>query len=117
MQKILNAYTKFFNIKYGHSGHLFQGPFRAVHITNNNQLLYASAYVHRNQRGLPGWKDREHEYPWSSYQDYIGKNRWGKLLATEDILEQFDDGNDYHQWVKESGAKEKLPEDYLDELN
>jgi len=32
LQKMLNAYTKYFNTKYKKSGHLFQGPFRAVHI-------------------------------------------------------------------------------------
>ncbi|HEY4505856.1 MAG TPA: transposase [Candidatus Paceibacterota bacterium] len=115
MQKVLTALSKYHNTKYAQTGHLLQGPFRSVHITSNEQLRYASAYVHRNPTEIKGWKNREHEYPWSSYSDYKNENRWGKLLSTV-ILEQFENGNDYHEWVKESGAKD-LPEDYLENLN
>ena len=117
MQKILTAITKYHNAKYAQTGHLLQGPFRAVHIDNNEQLLYASAYVHRNPTEIKGWKNKEHEYPWSSYSDYKNENRWDKLLENGIILSQFDDGADYHKWVKESGAKEKLPEEYLKEVH
>ena len=62
MQRILNAYTKYFNAKYKKTGHLFQGPFKAVHIERNEQLLHLSAYIHRNPREIKGWKNREHLY-------------------------------------------------------
>ncbi len=42
---------------------------------------------------------------YSSYQDFVNKNRWGKLLATDIILGQFKDGEDYHDFVKNSGTK------------
>ena len=105
MQRVLNSYTKYFNTRHEQSGHLFQGPYRAVHIKDEGQLFYLSAYIHRNPRELPQWKNKEHHYPWSSYQDYIGTNRWGKLLAHELITEQFLN-NEYREFVEESGAKE-----------
>lgn len=111
MQRILNAYTKYINTKYQKTGHLFQGPFKVVRVEDNEQLLHLSAYVHRNPRELSGIKDKEHEYTWSSFQDYINKNRWGRLIAPEIILDQFSNGQKYKEFVDESGTK--LSEDEL----
>ena len=107
MQRVLNAYMKYFNTKYDRSGHLFQGPFHAKYVETNEQLLYLSAYIHRNQRDLMAWKDREHLYPWSSYYEYTHENKLGDLLATQRILEQFQKSKAYQEFVDASGAKEK----------
>lgn len=104
LQRIQNSYTKFFNTKYQTSGHLFQGPFRAVHIGDNDQLLYVSAYIHLNPRSLNG--ENPEKYKWSSYQDYLKENRWGELLKTEIISGQFKNKDEYKDWVRESGAKD-----------
>lgn len=106
MQRVQNSYTKYFNIKNETSGHLFQGPYRLTHIKDNEQLLYTSAYIHRNCRELKAWEDQELKYPWSSYTDYFQRNRWHNLLDRKIILDQFASGTDYHQWVKTSGAKD-----------
>lgn len=45
MHRILTAYSKYFNAKYKKRGHVFEGPFRAIPIKNNDQLLYLSAYI------------------------------------------------------------------------
>lgn len=106
MQKILNAYTKYFNAKYKNSGHLFQGPFRIVHIKDDKQLLYLSAYIHRNPREIKEWTNKEYLFPYSSYQDYINKNRWGELLKTNIVTEQFSSAEKYESFVETSGAKD-----------
>lgn len=106
MQRVLCAYTKYFNAKYQKSGHLFQGPYKAVHIKSNKQLLYLSTYIHRNCRELPKWKNREHLYEWSSYQDYVKENRWDQLLEQNIILNQFSNKKGYDDFVKSSTAKE-----------
>ena len=108
MQRVLCAYTKYFNTKYKKSGHLFQGPYKAVNIKNNNQLLYLSTYIHRNPREVSEWKNKEHIYPWSSYQDYLKNNRWGKLLKQDIILKQFSDKKEYDDFTKSSPAKELI---------
>ncbi len=113
MQKVLNAYTKYWNTKYGKSGHLFQGPFKAVHVESNEQLLYLSAYIHLNPREI-GWAGKEHKYHWSSYPDYLGESRWGQLLKSNIVLGQFRKPKEYQQAVERSGAKEaKLHRDIL----
>lgn len=109
MKRFGNAFTKYFNIRHGRSGYLFQGPCQAVHIRDNDQLLYTSAYIHRNSHELKSWRNKSFRYPWSSYRDYAGDNRWGDLLETSLTKEQFDNGKEYLEWVETSGAKE-LPD-------
>ncbi len=115
MQRVLNSYTKYYNTKYNKSGHLFQGPYKAVHIKNNNQLLYLSAYIHRNPRELKEWQNKESSYPWSSYQDCINKNRFEGLFVPDIINEQFKNKDEYDKFVKTSGAK--LLKEELDWIN
>ena len=105
MQRVLNSYTKYYNTKYHKSGHLFQGPYKAVHVSNNKQLLYLSTYVHRNPRELKEWKNKESDYPWSSYQDLISKNRFEELLVFDIINGQFENKDEYDEFVKTSPAK------------
>ncbi len=114
LQRIEIAYTKYFNTKYNRSGYLFQGPFQSVRIENNNQLLYLSAYIHRNCREIRDWHNREHLYPWSSYQDMVAKNRWENLLKCEIISKQFSSFLEYRNFVETSGAKTIKPELYID---
>jgi len=105
MQRVLNSYTKYHNTKYNKSGHLFQGPYRAIHVTNNKQLLYLSCYIHRNPRELKEWLKKENTYPWSSYQDCVKKNRFEQLLVVDIINEQFKNEKEYDEFVKTSPAK------------
>ncbi|MDO8471195.1 MAG: transposase [bacterium] len=105
MQRALTAYSKYYNTKYEKSGHVFQGPYGAVHVGNNRQLLHLSAYIHRNPREISKWFNKEDQYEWSSYQDYIGDNRWGDLLLLDIVLGQFKDKKKYHGFVRTSPAK------------
>lgn len=88
MRKILTAYVKYFNSKYEHTGGLFEGSFKAVHITKENQAKYLFAYINLNPIKLidSTWKengiknlekslDFMNSYEWSSYKDYISSNR------------------------------------------
>lgn len=107
MQRISDSYSKYFNKKYELPGHVFQGRYKAVHVKDNRQLMYLSAYIHRNPRELRVWKDKEAEYPWSSLQDYVTENRWGGLLAQEIITDQFEGStrSNYADFVRTSTAK------------
>lgn len=107
LQRVQNGYAKYFNTKYKKRGHLFQGRFQAVSITTDEQLLYLSAYIHRNPRDIRKWRGKESNYPWSSYQDCVKKNRWGKLLNTSVFLNQFSTTSSYEQFVETSTAKLK----------
>ena len=117
MQRVLNAYGKYYNTKYEKSGHVFQGPYRAVHIKDDRQLLHAAAYIHKNPREIKGWTNREDKYQWSSYSDYIKDNRWGDLLIPDIVLGQFRNPKEYQKFVETSPAKMLKEElEYLSNL-
>jgi putative transposase len=108
MHRVLTAYGKYFNAKYHKGGHVFEGPFKAVHVKNNAQLLHLSSYIHKNPKEIKGWENSYDKYPYSSYQDYVGLNRWGHLLSTGVVLKQFKDQAKYKDFVTTSTAKESL---------
>ena len=107
MQRVTLGYTKYFNTKHEASGHMFQGRYKSVHVSDNDQLLYLSAYIHRNPRELVKWKGLEQAYPYSSLQDLAGINRWGSLLVGDVVTSQFDGTkqSNYRDFVNLSSAK------------
>jgi putative transposase len=111
MQRVLTAYGKYFNVKYHKRGHVFGGPFKAVHIKNNDQLLNLSSYIHKSPKEIKAWENSYDIYPYSSFQDYTGSNRWGNFLSTKAILKHFKDQAKYKDFVDSEASKEGL--DYL----
>ena len=105
MMRVLNGYVKYFNGKYEDSGRLFQSEFKSTHISDNTQLLHTSAYIHRNPAELSEWDGLEDQYYWSSLQDYTKKNRWGSLLQSGIVLNQFKKG-EYRKFIQTSPAKQ-----------
>ncbi|NQV00269.1 MAG: transposase [Parcubacteria group bacterium] len=87
MRKVGIGYTNYFNNKYNHSGYLFQGKFKSIHIDSNEYLTLLSAYINLNPK-LHKTTSNLNNYPWSSYLDYINK-RQGTLCNKEIILSQF----------------------------
>ncbi len=112
MQRLGNAYTKYFNMRNERTGHLFGSRFHFVRVDRDEYFSYLSAYVHMNPRELESWRGREDSYPWSSFQDYLAGNRWGLFLDTSVILAQFKDSADYHSFVKSCDIKSAFPDDH-----
>lgn len=108
MQRVLTAYSKYFNMKYGKQGHVFEGPYRALHIKNNAEVLNLSALIHKSPKEMNEWKDAFDRYPYSSYQDYIGINRWGEFLSPEAVLKQFKNQALYRNFVETKITKEAI---------
>lgn len=79
MNSIQLGYAKYFNTKYQRVGPLFQGRFKAKIIETDEYLLQLSAYIHNNpiakldSRNPADSRNRLHNYPYSSYSEYIGK--------------------------------------------
>ena len=113
MQRLGNAYTKYFNAHHKRNGHLFGSGFQSIHIDTNEYLSYLSAYVHLNPRELKQWRGKEVLYPWSSFQDLVKEDRWSEFLNHSVITEQFDNPKEYFNFVEESDIKNNLNENYL----
>ncbi|MEO0076303.1 MAG: transposase [candidate division WOR-3 bacterium] len=112
MQKLGTAWTMFFNVKYKRNGRLFQGVYKVVQVSRENQLLYLSCYHHLNPLDLiePDWKEKGIEnwreakkflenYRWSSYLDYIDKENFPSVINPNPIREYFKTGKDYKNFV------------------
>lgn len=103
MHRTLVSFAKYFNRKYERRGHVFERTFDAKHLNGDKYLMRALAYVHLNPKDLKGWKKKEAEYPWSSFQDYIGENRWGSLLKISFATDYFDsDKNELRHFTETS---------------
>lgn len=73
MRRATDSYTKYFNTRYGRVGPLFQGPFKAVRVQSDEQLLHLSRYIHLNPLAGNVVNNLEElfGYPWSSLPEYI----------------------------------------------
>ncbi len=94
MQKLLTSYSSYFNLKHGRTGKLFEGYFKATHVDNDPHLNYLYAYIHLNPVKITnpdGWPNKIVRnataakifldgYHYSSYQDYLGRQRQEKVI-------------------------------------
>ena len=93
MQKVMTAYTMYFNKKYERTGSLFESKFRAQHAKGDNYLKYLFSYIHLNPVKLINSKWKEdgiknriqtkkflYQYEYSSYLDYMEKQRAQKII-------------------------------------
>lgn len=60
MRKLGTGYTNYFNLKYDRVGSLFQGKFKAVHVSKEAHFLYLPHYIHLNPLDLrmPEWREK-----------------------------------------------------------
>jgi len=102
MHKLSTGYTNYFNEKYKRSGSLFQGKYKATHISSNNYLLHLSVYVNWNYRVHKGLNKKWMEnLTISSFPEYIGET--AKSFCVKDIiLGQFSDVKEYRSFCEET---------------
>jgi len=114
MKKLLTAYSMYFNKKYNRSGVLFQGPFKAEHVTRDEYLKYLFSYIHLNPIKLidKDWKEKGiqdfeqsrkflNSYKNSSYVDYIGNSRIeSNILNKIAFPEYFKSSKDFDQFIE-----------------
>ena len=100
MLGLTTSYSKYFNKKYDRVGSLFQDQFKAVHISSNEQLLWASAYIHQNPR-ISRLVKEPSTYPYSSYSEYLSSSD-RELCDTKIVLEQYAEKRGYQDFVRNS---------------
>jgi putative transposase len=117
MQKLGTGYTMFFNEKNSRTGGLFQGKFKAVHVTNDVQLRYVTHYIHLNplalcaQESSPSEKIRFlREYKWSSLPDYIGARGFPSVTHRVGLLDMFEGVSGYQQSFTNAMAYKSRPD-------
>lgn len=106
---ICTNYSMYFNKRYKRNGTLFQGKYRAVLIKTDEQLLHVSRYIHLNPL-LEGNLNLDFvNYPYSSYQNYLGSKE-ANWLDNKEILLFFKKNPflGYKQFVEEAVRKKLM---------
>ncbi len=115
MQKLQTAYTMYFNKKNDRNGALFQGTFKAQHVTKDTYLKYLFAYINLNPIKLidSNWKENGvkdlykvekylNNYKYSSYLDLVGIQRpENRILNLLEFPEYFDSKLEFKDFIKE----------------
>lgn len=119
MQKLGTGYTVYFNKKYNRNGHLFQGPYKAVEIKNNIQLMQIIVYINvinpgqlikldLKEKRIERMEELEkimnfaRNYSFSTNPDYLG-------IRNSIII----DKNIYNSFFGTSGQYENYIKDFL----
>lgn len=89
MKYIGEKYAMYFNWKYKRVGHLYQGRYKCLIVEKEMYLKEVARYIMLNPIRA-GLVEKLIHYNWSSYYEYIGKNKRFKLVNTDYILNQFD---------------------------
>ncbi len=101
MHKLGTGYTMYFNKKHVRVGSLFQGPFKAEHLTANEHLIHLPHYIHTNPfRGLASVEDIL-KYRWSSFPDYAGKENFPHVTSRDFLLNIFNGEKGYLKFTAE----------------
>jgi putative transposase len=85
MMRVLDSYTRYFNIKHNRKGPLWESKFKRVLVENDEQLLHLTRYIHLNPvtayivNNPADWK-------WSSYGEYISNTNDG-ICKFGDIID------------------------------
>lgn len=95
MHRLGLGYALFFNNKYGRSGTLFEGRYKAVNIDSNEYLLHVSAYVNLNNK-IHKIGDRDSKTSWEEYAD----RKKGGFCEKDIILEQFNNQVSYKEFAE-----------------
>lgn len=93
--KLVNSYTKYYNLKYGRVGPLLQGPFKAVLVETDEQLIHLSRYIHLNPL-VAFLVDDLNKYEWSSFREYLYPETG---FCNKEETMAFFKPNDYKQFV------------------
>lgn len=125
MQKSGIGYTSYFNIENNRVGPLFQGKFKAIHITKDSQLQYLPHYIHLNALDMhfPEWRIGKlknykkaleilEKYEWSSYLDYTEKDNLSCVVEKDAVREFFGNPKQYkedmREWLKSLCSRSDL---------
>nr|MBI5455815.1 transposase [Candidatus Levybacteria bacterium] len=103
MSSLCTRYTMYFNKKYKRVGSLYQGVYKAVLVSSDEQFVYLSKYIHQQALFLKGETLKSQP---SSYDNYLGleKSEW---VHPEKILEYFSKSNNgmsYKAFVEEKDS-------------
>ena len=109
LRSITTSYSMYYNRKYNHSGHVFEGIYKASLIESDQYLQHITRYIHRNPKHYA-------EYNYSSYQSLVKKLNvpW---VDSETFWSTFEgSAEEYIKFVEDYTDYKKSLEEITDQL-
>jgi len=103
-QQLQNAYARYFSIKYGFSGRVFQGTYKSKLIDNDAYMLQVAAYIHDNPV-KNGHVTSPEIWPYSSYIDLIGIRK-DDLTTNDPNITSLDHKAIYNEFAKSRNVQD-----------
>ena len=112
VQAVMTRFTMYENRQHKRIGRVFQGPYKAVLITSDAQLLHVSRYIHRNPISLkrprlfrldPENRSQMLRSQPSSYPNYLGEihQEWVKPKTIQSYFSKVKTGlHSYQEFVE-----------------
>jgi len=114
MHRLGVSYAYYFNMKYEHTGHVFQNRYKSENVEDDIYLKTVIRYIHHNPVKA-GLAVRSDAYPWSSCQVYCGGKEYGpELTNTGFILSLFSDQYEQALMVFRDFCENECSDDCLD---
>ncbi len=87
MQRVLGGYSHYYNRRYKHIGHVFQGRHKSMLCQSDRYLAELVRYIHLNPVRA-GMVTMPEEYPYSSHRAYLGLQP-DDLTAIDPVIRLF----------------------------
>jgi len=116
-QRVFNSYSKAYNLRYRHSGTLFEDNYKVKPVKTSAHLLHLCRYIHINPVKHGFAKDPA-DWPYSNYLEWMGL-RAGTHYDPEFVRINFETPAHYRAFVLADLLTRDLPEDvkiYLEAL-
>ncbi|MGK2877743.1 MAG: transposase [Solirubrobacterales bacterium] len=101
MNRVLSAYTRYFNQRHGNTAPLFDGPVRAKPVKTREHFRWLVRYVHDNHPSGLGYEFSSHR----AWADPSFRPGW---LEVEPALKLFGDLSDYHAYLDKRARRKAL---------
>ena len=99
VRKFQNSYAKYFNTKYNSKGLVFQSPFKAAHLEDENQVVQVSRYVHlKPATTFTVAREKLDSYEWSSLSEYLKPDE-NSMLSPDVVLKAFPNTQEYKDFI------------------
>lgn len=105
MSRVLAEYSRYFHRKYGTSGYLYFGEYRARRIESRAQFRWRVGYVHGNHRG------EGLDWPFSTHRALLHPDEAPSALDASSTLRQFGGADGYLDYMAKRATREALDQE------
>lgn len=114
-QRVFNSYSKSYNLKYNHSGTIFEGPVKVKPVRDKLYLLHLCRYIHSNPV-LHGFVQQVDDWHYSNYPEWVN-TRSGSLVDRVFVETYFPTPAQYREFMADYLVSRRHPDglSYLDE--